>query len=71
MTNPPYTARVGERTRTVAKNKRRIEVRPKARGTRAEAEGNEASEGCIRARKPGNGWHRSRRSKGGPCRERA
>ena len=29
--------------------------RPKARGTRAEAEGNETSEGCIGARKSGNG----------------
>src|SRR5512147_2077146 len=26
------------------------------------------SEDRIRAKKPGNGWHRSRRSKGGPCR---
>jgi hypothetical protein len=52
-------------------NKNPRQGRPKARGTRAEADGDEASEGCIRAMKPGNGWHRSRWSKGGPCRERS
>src|SRR6266542_3233190 len=71
VTNPPCTARVRGCRRAVAKNKRSHRGRPVARGTRAEAEGSEASEGCIRAMKPGNGWHRSRRSKGGPCRERA
>jgi len=71
VTNPPCTLGVCERAFDVAKNKHSHRGRPKARGTRAEAEGNEASEGCIRATKPGNGWHRSRWSKGGPCRERA
>ena len=54
MTNPPSTVGVCERTSAVAKNKHSRRGRPKARGTVAEAEGNETSEGRIRAMKPGN-----------------
>jgi hypothetical protein len=52
------------RTRTSA----RPHSRPMARGTGARAQGQRESEGCIRAEKSGNGWQRTRRSKGGPCR---
>lgn len=55
-TNIPHTPSVRARTSGVAKNKAPRRGRPKARETVAEAEGDETSEGCIRATKPGNGW---------------
>jgi group II intron reverse transcriptase/maturase len=54
VTNPPCTVGVCKRASAVAKNKRLRRGRPKARGTIAEAEGSETSEGCVRAMTPGN-----------------
>ena len=58
MTNSPGSSR-GEqaRARRGSPNEAQCGGRPKARGTRAEAEGNETSEGCVRATKSGNGRH--------------
>jgi hypothetical protein len=47
VTNPPCTADVCEGTPAVVKNKHSHRGRPRARGTVALAEGDEASEGCI------------------------
>jgi len=47
VTNSPNTPHVGRRKRDVAKKRRLHRGRPKARGTIAEADGDEVSEGCI------------------------
>ena len=52
-TNPPYTARVRGCPGAVAKNGAPHRGRPKARGTIAEADEGETSEGRIRAMKAG------------------
>jgi len=62
--------RASSRTRaraTMDKNSARNTVRPKAREDRSLGRRRtRKSEGRIGARKPGNEWHRSRRSKGAP-----